>query len=84
MSGALSHLDLWIYTLNIMSVRRLQNVSISKKSPRRVWYAHHAESDCVLKTYNHDELMEYVMYNGCDIIDFLTYKQLAEKYGQEI
>lgn len=51
---------------------------------RRVWYLHHAESECVMKVYSDDEAMHHVMYDGCDIINFLAYKRLAKEYGQDI
>lgn len=50
----------------------------------RVWYLDHAESDCVLKVYSEDRAMHYVMYDGCVIIDYQTYKLKAKEYGQEI
>lgn len=49
---------------------------------KRVYFAYHPESDCVLKTYDYDEWAEWIMYDTCDSICYEVYKRLELEIKQ--
>lgn len=53
---------------------------MNRKAPRRVWFLHHAESECVLKVYSEGEVEICVDRDQCDLIPFRYYEILRKKY----